>query len=86
MTKSKRVFWFVLTNSVNNEVGRRGRSKDAPVGGGPTEQPQVNLKHRLEETHVRALVQTDLMLPQVDNEHLGGGEGEEGRLSLKILS
>jgi hypothetical protein len=56
MTKSKRVFWFVLTNSVNSKAGGRGRNKDAPVGGGSTEQPQVNLKHRLEETHVRALV------------------------------
>ena len=35
------------------------------------EESEVHLEHGLEETHVGALVQTNLMLPQVDNEHFG---------------
>lgn len=65
---------------------REGKGKNAPVWSGPSEQPQVNLKHRLEQTHVRALIQTDLMFPKIDEEHLRGGEREKSRLSLKVLS
>jgi hypothetical protein len=46
---------------------------------------QVHLKDRLEQPHVGALVQTDLVLPDVDDEDLAGSEGEECALPLKVL-
>jgi hypothetical protein len=33
-------------------------------------QPQVDLKNGLEEAHVGALIQSDLMLPQIDDKDL----------------
>ena len=50
-----------------------------------SKQPKVHLKHHLEEPHVGDLVQSDLVLPQVDQEHLGRGEREQGRFTLKVL-
>lgn len=49
------------------------------------EETEVDLKHGLQETHVGALVQADLMFPQVDNHDLGRRHAEEGRLPLKVL-
>lgn len=49
------------------------------------EDAQVDLKHSLQQTHVCALVETDLMLPDVHNEHLTGGKGEQRALPLKVL-
>lgn len=49
------------------------------------EDAQIDLKHRLQQTHVCALVQTDLMLPDIHNEHLTGGKGEQRALPLKVL-
>ena len=65
---------------------RRDEDKNALVRGGFTEQAQVDLKHRLEQTHVRTLIQPNLVFPHVDDEHLRRGKGEESRLSLKVLS
>lgn len=49
------------------------------------EELQVDLEDGLEEAHVCALVQADLMLPNVDNQNLTGGQSEEGTLALKVL-
>lgn len=46
---------------------------------------QVDFKHCLEQTHVRSLVQTNLVLPDVDNQDLACRKGKQGTLSLKIL-
>lgn len=49
------------------------------------EQLQVDLEDSLEQTHVGTLVQTDLVFPDVDNQNLTGGQGEQGTLALKVL-
>lgn len=49
------------------------------------EQLQVDLKHSLEQTHVCALVQTDLVLPDVDNQDFTGRQRKESGLALKVL-
>lgn len=85
MTKRRRVLCCVLDIRVSSGV-RRDEDKNALVRGGFTEQAQVDLKHRLEQTHVRTLIQTNLVFPKVDNKHLRGCEGEQGRLSLEVLS
>jgi len=48
-------------------------------------QAQVHLKDGLQQTHVRALIQADLMLPDVDNQDFGSGKGEQSTLPLKVL-
>ena len=42
-----------------------------PVCGLLAEQAEVDLKYSLEQTHIGALVESNLMFPQVDKEHLG---------------
>lgn len=37
------------------------------------EESEVDLKDRLEQSHVGSLVETDLVLPNVDDEDLGDG-------------
>lgn len=49
------------------------------------EELEVDFKDGLQEPHVGTLVQTDLVLPDVDEQDLAGGEGKEGALSLKVL-
>ena len=49
------------------------------------EQLQVDLEHRLQQTHVRALVQSNLVLPDVDNEDFARRQRKEGTLALKVL-
>jgi hypothetical protein len=49
------------------------------------EQLQVDLEDGLEQTHVGTLVQTDLVFPDVDNQDLAGGQGEQSTLALKVL-
>jgi hypothetical protein len=49
------------------------------------EQLQVDLEDGLEQAHVGTLVQTDLVFPDVDNQDLAGGQGEQGTLALKVL-
>lgn len=46
---------------------------------------QVHLEDSLQQTHVCALVQANLMLPDVDNQNLTRCQGKEGTLSLKVL-
>jgi hypothetical protein len=46
---------------------------------------EVHLKDGLEQPHVGALVQADLMLPDVDEQDFAGSEGEEGALALEFL-
>ena len=64
---------------------RRDKAENVPIRCRFAKQPQVNLEHRLKQSHVCALIQADLMFPHVDDEHLRRGEGEKSRLSLKIL-
>ena len=49
------------------------------------EQLQVDLKHGLEQAHVCALVQADLVLPDVDDQNLARGQSKERALALKVL-
>ena len=49
------------------------------------EQHEVDLEDGLEEAHVGALVKADLMLPEVDNENFGRGEGEQSGFALEVL-
>jgi hypothetical protein len=49
------------------------------------EQPQVNLENRLQQPHVGALVKSDLMLPDVDDEDLRNSHREQRRLALEVL-
>jgi hypothetical protein len=46
---------------------------------------EVDLEYGLEQAHVRALVQTNLVLPDVHNQHLARRQGEQGAFALKIL-
>ena len=48
-------------------------------------QLQVDFEHGLQQTHVRALVQSNLVLPDVDNEDLARRKRKEGALALKVL-
>lgn len=49
------------------------------------EQLQIHLKYCLQQTHVGTLVQTDLMFPDVDDQHLACREGEQGAFPFKVL-
>lgn len=49
------------------------------------EQLQVDFKNRLEEAHICALIQADLVFPDVDNEDLTSRESEESAFALKVL-
>jgi hypothetical protein len=49
------------------------------------EQLQVDLEHRLQQAHVRALVQADLVFPDVHDQDLTGGQRKEGALALEVL-
>jgi hypothetical protein len=49
------------------------------------EQLQVDLEHRLQQAHVCALVQADLVLPDVDDQDLAGGQRKQRALALKVL-
>jgi hypothetical protein len=49
------------------------------------EQLQVHLEHRLQQTHVCALVEADLVLPDVDNQDLAGRKRKQRTLALKVL-
>jgi len=46
---------------------------------------QVDLKDSLEKTHIRTLVQTDLVFPNVHHQDLAGGKGEKRALSFEVL-
>lgn len=46
---------------------------------------QVDFKNGLEQAHVGALVQSDLVFPDVDDEDLARGQGEKSTLALKVL-
>lgn len=49
------------------------------------EQLQVDLKNGLEKTHVGTLVQTDLVLPDIDDQNFAGSQRKEGTFALKVL-
>lgn len=47
---------------------------------------EVELEDSFQQTVVRRIPPADIVEPQVDDEHLGQGQGKQGRLSLKALS
>lgn len=49
------------------------------------EQLQVDLKHSLQQSHVGSLVQSNLVLPNIDDENLACRERKERTLALKVL-
>lgn len=49
------------------------------------EELQVHLEHSLQETHIRTLIQANLVLPNIDNQDLTRCQGKEGALSFKVL-
>lgn len=49
------------------------------------EELEIHLKHSLEQPHICALVQTDLVLPDIHNEDLARRKSEQGTLPLEIL-
>lgn len=49
------------------------------------EKLQIDLENGLQKSHVGALVQTDLVLPDVDNQYLTCRQSEQGAFTLKIL-
>ena len=55
---------------VNTRARRGDEDQDSPVCSRLAKQPQVDLKHRLEQAHIRSLIQADLMFPQIDKEYL----------------
>jgi hypothetical protein len=46
---------------------------------------QIDLEHRLEQAHVRALVQSNLVFPDIDNQDLARRKRKQGALALKVL-
>jgi hypothetical protein len=46
---------------------------------------QIDLEHCLEQAHVRALVQSNLVLPNIDNQDLARRKRKQGALALKVL-
>lgn len=48
-------------------------------------QLQIDLKHGLQQSHVRSLVQPHLVLPNIDDEHLTSRQRKESALALKVL-
>ena len=49
------------------------------------EELQINLEDGLQESHVGTLIQADLMLPDIDDEDLAGGQGKQRALPFKVL-
>lgn len=49
------------------------------------EEAEVDFEHGFEEAHVGALVESDLVFPDVDDQDFGDGHGEEGRFPFKVL-
>ena len=81
MTKNKRDLGMVLSNCQHGVQ----RPRMLYVLAVLDEQLQIDLKHRFQQAHVRALVQSNLVLPDVDNENLTCREREEGTLALEVL-
>ena len=57
---------LVATEDIRLRTRFDRRNKHLPVWRLLPEQTQVHFEDGLEETHIRALVQTDLVLPEVD--------------------
>ena len=71
-------------NVVANDEEEQGAALGAVLGL-LAEESEVDLEDGLEEPHVGALVEADLVLPEVDDEDFGGGEGEERGFALEVL-
>lgn len=46
---------------------------------------QVDFENGLEETHVGTLIQTNLVLPDIDDQNLAGSQRKQGTFALKVL-
>jgi hypothetical protein len=79
------LFGWGVREGRREEEERNARSSDLALVFGGEEKGEVDFKHGLEQTHVGALIETDLVFPDVDDQHLGDGDGEEGRFALKVL-
>ena len=93
ITKRRSVLSWVLEtgtdvrtrSELNDQMGEDARSADFALLFGSEKEGEVNLKDRFEETHVGALVKTDLVFPNVDDQDFRDGNGEEGGFALKVL-
>lgn len=65
--------------------GREGAESSHILRLLATKKTEVHLEYGLEESHVRAVIQPDLVLPDVDNEDLRGSKREQCRFALEIL-
>ena len=87
MTNSKRVRWLELrcvASSALREAGRYDR-EHIPVLRLLPEEAEIDLENGLQQAHVGTLVQTDLVLPQVNQKDFGRCQREESRFSFEIL-
>lgn len=50
-----------------------------------TEEAEVDLEDRFEQSHVSTLVETDLVLPEIDDGDFRGHEREQGRFAFEVL-
>ena len=83
----RRPIYLLVTSCLRKEEAgapgaREGRASSLFI---LEEELEVDLKDSLEEAHVGALVQTNLVLPDVDEQDLTGGQGKQGALPLKVL-
>jgi hypothetical protein len=89
MTNMSSVFSFPLSkrpSRVRTLRVKLQRSLDEDVRGlRLAEQTEVDLEDRLEQAHVGTLVESDLVLPDVDEQNLRASQGKKGRLALKVL-
>ena len=58
---------------------------NVPVRGIFTEEAEVDLEDRFEQSHVSTLIKTDLVLPEIDDEDFRGREREQGRFAFEVL-
>lgn len=65
----------------NNEEQQRPRCRSLVL----EEQLQVDLKDRLQQSHIRTLVQPNLMLPNIHQQHLTRRQRKQRTLPLKVL-
>jgi hypothetical protein len=66
--------------------GDRGVMWNVPVRGIFAEETEVDLEDGLEQSHVSTLVETDLVLPEIDDEYFRGREREQGRFAFEVLA
>lgn len=70
-------------------ISTRGHVRASPPRGCSLfifqEELQVDLENSLQKPHIGALVQTDLVLPDIDNQNLACRQGKQSALAFKVL-